>query len=95
MNRIPWPKAEGIYASDGPRHDAGPVDFEIAGVEFRVNPTSMEGIHSMRTRYHVQCRTCMKTLHEATTGPTSRIRDHLKHEHDFKGELEHAANQAR
>jgi hypothetical protein len=87
MPTLPWPKPISTYDSDGPRHRGTPLDFDVAGVAFRVAPTAEVAITTGRTRFHVQCRTCLKTLHEATTGPSCRIRDHLKSEHGFEGEL--------
>lgn len=46
--------------------------------EFQVSPTNETGFHSGRTRYRVECMTCSKLLHEATTGPMCRIEEHLK-----------------
>jgi hypothetical protein len=86
---LPWPKPLSHYDSDGPR-DGGPVAFQIAGVEFWVVGTNALAPTTLRTRYEVQCRTCDEVLHKATTGPTARIRGHLKEAHGFEGELRHA-----
>lgn len=45
---------------------------------FRVTPTNDEGIHTGRRRYKVECISCNKLLHEATTGALERIEQHLR-----------------
>ena len=37
--------------------------------KYTVTATSEVGIHTGRTRFHVQCNACGRILHEATTGP--------------------------
>lgn len=89
-NTVPWPKPISHYDTDGPRDpDSPPVEFEVGGVKFRVASTSDLALSTMRTRFHVKCLTCNKTLHEATTGPTNQIEAHLKLDHGFVGKLEH------
>lgn len=53
--------------------------------EFRVTPTLEVGFHTGRRRYKVECVTCEVMLHEATTGPSERIEQHMR-------ELERARN---
>jgi hypothetical protein len=76
------------YDSDGPR-DGNPVEFKIAGVWFSVSGTRVIACSTGRTRYLVRCLTCNETLHDATTGPTPRIRHHMEDQHGFAGALEH------
>lgn len=45
--------------------------------KMEVSPTSSHGIHSGRRRYRVVCLTCRTLIHEATTGPGSRVDSHL------------------
>ena len=46
--------------------------------EIVIMRTNEEGFHSGRPRYLVACRTCMKLLHEATTGPVENARWHVQ-----------------
>lgn len=85
----PWPRPTGPYASyrtDGPRSIMR-VDVPDGGggyITFMVCPTDAVGIHTYRTRYHVGCVSCNLVLHEATTGPTCRIEDHMREAHGVK-----------
>jgi hypothetical protein len=72
---LPWPKAGSVYADDGP---ADREIFTIAGIQFLVFPTTQRGCDTGRTRFFVMCRTCGRVLHEATTGPTPTIEEHLR-----------------
>jgi len=87
MNAVPWPRPISHYDTDGPRDSGPPIEFEVGGVLFRVASTATLASTTLRTRFHVQCRTCTKTLHEATTGPTSYIKSHLREAHGFEGVL--------
>lgn len=75
---FPWPKPKGMYDSDGPQK---PIVVSIEDVNFRVAPTNRDGIHTGRTRFLVVCCDCNELLHEATTGPSSRITHHLFEAH--------------
>lgn len=76
---LPWECPLHIYESDGP---ASEETFEVYGIRFNVRPAAgWEGSITGRKCYRVDCLTCDKTLHVATTGPSPRIRDHFKEEH--------------
>lgn len=89
---LPWPKAGSIYEDDGPARD---VEFSLhdpmwsCEVDFRVQPTKETGIHTLRTRFRVECVSCQSLLHKATTSPTAVIRSHVKSGHAFIGDLVH------
>lgn len=87
MNQLPWKEARSVYANAGP---SVPVEFEIEGIGFRVRPTNDRGIDTGRLRYQVECVVCDCILHEATTGPSSYVRGHMKENHNFKGEITYA-----
>lgn len=57
--------------------DAG--TFHASGHSFAFACLNDQGLHSGRFRFMVACVTCEALLHEATTGPESRIGDHLRH----------------
>lgn len=44
--------------------------------EFRVRATGEVGIDTGRPRFEVYCMTCAELIHEATTGPVTRISQH-------------------
>lgn len=46
-------------------------------------------LDTMRRRYRVYCISCSEEVHEATTGTTSMITEHLRDKHGFTGEVEH------
>lgn len=81
---FPWAKPKGMYDSDGP---LTPIVASIEGVNFRVAPVvGRDGLHTGRTRYLVICCDCQELLHEATTGPSSRIKHHLSETHKQRKE---------
>lgn len=45
---------------------------------YEVTETGDFGANSGRKRFRVYCRQCKKVLHENTTGPQERIKDHEK-----------------
>lgn len=47
------------------------------GCRFLFMATNQDGFHSGRRRYLVVCCTHEKLLHEATTGPVSRVNQHI------------------
>jgi len=87
VKTLPWKKPASVYESDGPTHR---MAFNIHGAFIQVDPLDERGINSGRMRYRVDCLTCKRVLHEATTGPSSWIRGHLHDEHDLIEELKHA-----
>jgi hypothetical protein len=52
--------------------------FTIGRHEFAVTPTGEIGRDSMRARFRVECLTCGKVEHENTTGPATRVVEHLE-----------------
>jgi hypothetical protein len=72
---IPWPVAKNVYGNDGPEDE---VTFSLRGHALRVWPTPARGVHSGRIRYHVECITCGKVIHKATTGPRHLCWQHVK-----------------
>lgn len=72
---LPWGKPDTIYQDDGPKEE---IEFVYCGHAVKVTPTNKHGVHSGRTRYHVKCLTCMKLIHEATTGPRSLLEQHVR-----------------
>lgn len=75
---FPWSQPKSHYDSDGPLK---PIVFSIKGVNFRVAPTGDTGVHTMRDRFLVICCDCQELLHANTTGPSSRIKQHLSETH--------------
>src|SRR5262249_28733735 len=73
---FPWPQPRSAYDSNGPA-EATDVVLRHA---YRVTPTDEMAINTGRRRFRVECLTCEETLHEATTGTSSRI---LAHEEQF------------
>lgn len=49
-----------------------------SGHVFHVTATRLDGFHTGRRRYMVECLTCKATIHEATTGPRERIGQHVE-----------------
>jgi hypothetical protein len=80
---LPWPRPISHYDSDGPRslQTGEHLDFELAGNRFRIEATNAIALNTMRTRYQVTCLECNEILHQATTGPRSYLREHLREEH--------------
>ncbi len=76
LNFLGFRKPRGVYDDGWPASSVPRI--EIAGHVFAVSPTPWLGVDSMRTRYRVECMTCACVIHEATTGPCSRIADHLE-----------------
>ena len=52
--------------------------FTDGGHVFRVTATKHLGCDSGRRRYRVECVTCNAVEHEATTGPQSMMRYHVR-----------------
>lgn len=75
---FPWKQTFEVYDTDGPTETTA---FELAGVRYVVTPTKDKGIHTGRTRFKVECLTCPVLIHEATTGPSVRVRDHHRERH--------------
>lgn len=46
--------------------------------DIRVIATDLFGVDSGRRRYRVECHTCQVVVHEATTGPVIRVKEHLE-----------------
>lgn len=46
--------------------------------DIRITPTTLFGVDSGRRRYRVECHTCQVVVHEATTGPDIRVKEHLE-----------------
>jgi len=44
----------------------------------RITATGGEGFNTGRPRYRVECLTCRLVVHEATTGPVSRVTSHFE-----------------
>jgi len=88
---LPWPEPISHYDSDGPRSlKVGErLDFEIAGNRFRIESTDALAPTTLRTRYRVTCLECAEVLHEATTGPKTYLRMHLRDEHGRRMELDY------
>jgi hypothetical protein len=42
-----------------------------------LTPTDLHGVDSGRRRWRVVCETCKTLVHEATTGPEARVREHI------------------
>lgn len=83
---MPWgptPTGDGAhYQDDGP---TVPTVVDVDGVRLLVTPLDERGLHTGRVRYHIACLTCeaerglMSALvHPATTGPRSRVVDHIR-----------------
>lgn len=80
---MPWgPLPTSVYADDGPTEA---MNLTVDGVEFWVSPLAEYGIHTGRTRYRVECMTCVRrwhlhnaVIHPATTGPRARVVDHIR-----------------
>lgn len=70
---FPWRKPISHYDTDGPKETTG---FEYGGRRFLVTPTGGTGIHTGRDRFRVDCLSCGELLHESTTGPSARVRNH-------------------
>ena len=75
---LPWPKPISIYDDDGPREA---IEFDLNGRRYAVAPTKEFGVNTMRTRFKVDCLTCGRTLHRATTGTSLYIADHERTVH--------------
>lgn len=77
--QFPWPEPTSLYDDDGP-HTPDPVKFEAQGHRFLVQacPLHMMAPDTMRTRYRVECLSCGVLLHEATTGASIRVEQHLE-----------------
>lgn len=73
--RFPWKEPFGIYDTDGPD---GKAEFVLDGHKFLVSATGDDGVHTSRNRYRVECLTCGLMLHPNTTGPSSRVKSHLR-----------------
>lgn len=70
----------GVYADAFPELEPGnTAAIEEQGHLFHVTATKLDGFHSGRRRYIVECVTCKVTIHPATTGPRQNIAYHLKH----------------
>ena len=52
--------------------------LQLDGHTFRVVATRHVGCDTGRRRYRVECLTCAIVVHEATTGPFSMARGHLR-----------------
>jgi len=70
---FPWKTGSGVCSNDAPQRA---VDVTYHGHCIRFTPTSETDCDTGRTRVHVECLTCKKVLHEATTGPRTRARHH-------------------
>lgn len=72
--RPSWLSPLGVY------QDAGPVraeSFAIGGHTIAIVPHRERATMTGRRRYFVECVTCDRVLHEATTGPYCRVEQHL------------------
>lgn len=82
---FPWKKPESVYESDGPIAKRGRQhDVVVCNVLFMVASTGDGGFSTGRRRYRVDCQDCNEILHENTTGPSFRIRDHLRDRHAIR-----------
>jgi len=75
---FPWPRPRSQYDTDGP---SVTTIVHLPGADYSVEPTGDTGPHTGRGRFRVECVACGEELHRNTTGPSSRIRDHHRHEH--------------
>lgn len=80
---FPWPSPLSHYDDDGPRSEE-PCEFTMDGATMRVTATTKTGCDTGRTRFRVECLTCGEVIHPATTGSSSRCRQHLKDKHNLE-----------
>jgi hypothetical protein len=85
----PWPEPANIYSDAGP---PVPLEFAVGGARVLVTPTDKSAIHSGRRRYRVECLTCARLLHEATTGPGPTLEHHLEEKHAAPPFVPHLSN---
>lgn len=67
--------ARGIYESFD-INKLQPQDKAWLDANYEVTATGDMGCDTFRDRFRVVCKRCNKVLHENTTGPECRIKDH-------------------
>ena len=72
---FPWDEPISMYDSDSPLE---PCTVTFNYCEIRFSPTEQFGIDTGRTRVRVECLTCDRMLHHATTGPRSYAEAHWR-----------------
>lgn len=80
----PWSLPSSIYDDGGPRER---TEFTVGGIKLCVTPTELFGCDTGRTRYKVECLSCGRVVHPATTGPVCLCQGHLESEHGFRFEF--------
>ena len=74
----PWPRPKSAYDDDGP---ISTVQLAVSGVQFRVVPSGIRGLNSGRMRFMIECLSCPKLVHRATTSAVAQIDTHLREQH--------------
>lgn len=91
---FPWKRPEGAYSSyqtNGPEGAVTIKPWPGHDITFVIEPATrdgkpLDGFHTGRLRYRVECQACpahQAEVHPATTGPAEMIEMHLEREHGY------------